>query len=121
MDDGPVNDETPTAGPGSDRSDAGRAPLHVPVLLDRAIELLGPAITRRSEDGDGAVLIDATLGLGGHSAAFLQRFPGLRLIGIDRDTRALALATERLAEFGPRVTTVHLTYDNIPDALAAAG
>ena len=61
--------------------------IHTPVMLERTIELLAPAI-----DGDGAVLVDATLGMGGHSLAVLERFPGATVIGLDRDTEALAIA-----------------------------
>jgi 16S rRNA (cytosine1402-N4)-methyltransferase len=90
--------------------------IHTPVLLDRCVELLGPALQR-----DGAVFVDATLGMGGHSEAFLDRFPGIRLVGLDRDTDALRIAGERLARFGDRVTLVHTVYDGIADALASAG
>ena len=55
--------------------------IHTPVLLDRCVELLAPALQE-----DGAVLVDATLGMGGHSEALLERFSGIRLIGLDRDT-----------------------------------
>ncbi|GAA2888585.1 16S rRNA (cytosine(1402)-N(4))-methyltransferase RsmH [Microbacterium esteraromaticum] len=82
--------------------------IHTPVLLERCIELLAPALQH-----DGAVLVDATLGMGGHSEAFLERFPGTRLIGLDRDTDALRIAGERLAPFGDRVTLVHTVYDEI--------
>lgn len=82
--------------------------IHTPVLLERCIELLAPALQR-----DGAVLVDATLGMGGHSEAFLERFDGIRLIGLDRDTDALRIAGERLAPFGDRVTLVHTVYDEI--------
>jgi len=58
---------------------------HVPVLLDRCVALLRPALTRQHPDGSGAVLVDATLGAGGHAERFLTELPGLRLIGIDRD------------------------------------
>src|ERR1700690_1375392 len=57
---------------------------HVPVLLDRCFALLRPALTRHHPDGSGAVLIDATVGAGGHAERFLNELPGLRLIGIDR-------------------------------------
>ena len=70
----------------------------------------------------GAVLVDATLGLGGHTEAVLDavaRRPAS--IGIDRDPHALALAGERLAPFGERVTFVHAVYDEIPDVLADLG
>ncbi|GAA2847965.1 16S rRNA (cytosine(1402)-N(4))-methyltransferase RsmH [Microbacterium arabinogalactanolyticum] len=82
--------------------------IHTPVLLERCIELLAPALAH-----DGAVLVDATLGMGGHSEAFLERFPHIRLIGLDRDTDALRIAGERLAPFGDRVTLVHSVYDEI--------
>ena len=59
-------------------------PRHVPVLLDRCLALLAPAVST-----PGAVVVDATLGLGGHSEALLSRFPELRLIGLDRDTEAI--------------------------------
>lgn len=94
---------------------------HIPVLLDRCVELLAPALTRRNSDGSDAVLIDATLGAGGHSEAFLTRFPGLTLIGLDRDQTALRLAGERLAPFGDRVKLVHTEYDGIDDALVRSG
>lgn len=89
---------------------------HTPVLLERCIELLAPALQR-----PGAVLVDATLGMGGHSEAFLERFPDIHLIGLDRDTDALRLAGERLARFGDRVTLVHTVYDGIAQAAASAG
>lgn len=91
--------------------------IHTPVLLDRCVELLAPAL----QDG-GAVLVDATLGMGGHSEALLERFPGIRLIGLDRDTDALKIAGERLARFRDRVTLVHTVYDEIGlHAQGAAG
>ena len=89
--------------------------LHTPVLLARTVELLAPALTSA-----GAVLVDATLGLGGHAEAFLTRFPELVLVGIDRDEEALALAGERLAPFGERVRLVHAVYDAVPEALESA-
>ncbi|MGB3731162.1 16S rRNA (cytosine(1402)-N(4))-methyltransferase RsmH [Microbacterium sp.] len=82
--------------------------IHTPVLLERCIELLAPALAH-----DGAVLVDATLGMGGHSEAFLERFPNIRLIGLDRDTDALRIAGERLAPFADRITLVHSVYDEI--------
>lgn len=94
---------------------------HVPVLLGRSDELLGPAITRDAADGAGAVMIDATLGLGGHSEYFLRTYPGLQVIGLDRDPSALEIAGARLEPFGDRVTLVHTRYDGIVDALEVAG
>ncbi|MET0735859.1 MAG: 16S rRNA (cytosine(1402)-N(4))-methyltransferase RsmH [Microbacterium sp.] len=90
--------------------------LHTPVLLDRCAELLAPALAK-----DGAVFVDATLGMGGHSEALLERFPDVRLVGLDRDTDALRLAGERLARFGDRVTLVHTVYDGIAEAVVSAG
>jgi len=90
--------------------------IHTPVLLERCIELLAPALTP-----PGAVLVDATLGMAGHAEAFLQRFPELTLVGLDRDPEALAIARERLAPFGDRVHLVHTVYDGIGDALTELG
>lgn len=94
---------------------------HVPVLLDRCVELLAPALTRQSADGQGATLVDATLGAGGHTERFLSQFPGLRVIGLDRDTTALDIAGARLARFGDRLQTVRTRYDGIVAALAESG
>jgi 16S rRNA (cytosine1402-N4)-methyltransferase len=80
-------------------------------MLDRCVELLTPALTRHAADGDGAVLVDATLGAGGHAERFLTDLPGLRLVGLDRDPNALRIAGERLAPFGDRVTFVRTRYD----------
>ncbi|WP_108637973.1 16S rRNA (cytosine(1402)-N(4))-methyltransferase RsmH [Mycobacterium rhizamassiliense] len=94
---------------------------HVPVLLERCVELLAPALTRHHPDGSGAVLVDATLGAGGHTERFLTELPGLRVIGLDRDSGALDIARDRLAAFGDRITLVHTRYDGITDALAESG
>lgn len=90
--------------------------IHTPVNLARTLELLSPALAVPE-----AVLVDATLGMGGHAEAFLEAFPTLTLVGIDRDTDALAIAGARLARFGDRVRLVHAVYDEWPKALAAAG
>ena len=90
--------------------------LHVPVMLERTIELLGEAI--RDHD---AVLVDCTLGLGGHTEAFLATFPRLTVIGIDRDASALALAAKRLEKFGDRAKFSHATYDKIQEVLSEHG
>ncbi len=94
---------------------------HVPVMLRRAHELLAPAITANSPDGAGAVMVDATLGMGGHSEHFLRAFPGLRLIGLDRDPQALGIAGNRLAPFNDRITLAHTLYDGIADVLESSG
>jgi len=90
--------------------------LHKPVMLERCIELLGEAL-----QSDKAVLIDGTLGLAGHSEAFLQRFPKLTLVGIDRDLNALKLAKERLANYSNRVHLVQGIYSDIPEILEDLG
>lgn len=92
---------------------AGSEPRHEPVLLARVLELLAPALER-----PGAVLVDGTLGLGGHSEAALAAFPAARVVGIDRDPAALRRAGERLAPYGERFTGVHATYDELPEVLA---
>jgi 16S rRNA (cytosine1402-N4)-methyltransferase len=89
---------------------------HVPVLLERCLELLAPTVT-----GDAPVVVDATLGLGGHTEAMLQRFADVHVIGIDRDPDALQRARTRLAPYGDRVTFVHAVYDEIASAVADAG
>lgn len=90
---------------------------HVPVLLERCVELLTPALTRHHLDGSGATLVDATLGAGGHAERFLTELPGLRLIGLDRDPDAIGIAGGRLTRFGERVTLVQARYDAIADAM----
>jgi 16S rRNA (cytosine1402-N4)-methyltransferase len=90
--------------------------IHTPVMLERTIELLAPAVSH-----PGAVVVDATLGMAGHAEAFLQRFPELVLIGLDRDTDALAIAGERLAPFGDRVHLVHTVYDRFEESLDQFG
>jgi 16S rRNA (cytosine1402-N4)-methyltransferase len=92
------------------------AQLHQPVLLERCIELLAPAI-----EGKSAILVDCTLGLGGHTEAFLDRFPELTVVGLDRDPKALKLAGERLARFGARAIFCHVVYDQIGEALEDLG
>ncbi|WNG85621.1 16S rRNA (cytosine(1402)-N(4))-methyltransferase RsmH [Mycobacterium sp. ITM-2016-00317] len=93
---------------------------HVPVLLDRCVELLAPALTRTSADGEGAILVDATLGAGGHSERFLTQFPAVRVIGLDRDPDALQIAGRRLARFADRVALVRTRYDGIEQAVEQA-
>lgn len=88
---------------------------HVPVMRDRMAELLAPAVERF---GAEAVLIDGTLGAGGHTEHFLTVFPDARVIGVDRDPNALAQASERLAPFGERFTPVQMRFDAVGDAIA---
>jgi 16S rRNA (cytosine1402-N4)-methyltransferase len=90
--------------------------LHQPVMLQRAIEILGPCLTE-----ENAILVDGTLGLGGHAEAFLNAFPNLTLIGIDRDQNALRLAAERLQPFESRIHLVHSTFDEIGKVISDLG
>src|SRR5690349_9797190 len=92
------------------------SPSHVPVLLDRVVALVAPALAE-----PGSVLVDATLGLGGHSEAVLTRCPQAHVVGVDRDVHALDLARKRLEPFAERITLVHAVYDEIPEVLAEAG
>jgi 16S rRNA (cytosine1402-N4)-methyltransferase len=89
---------------------------HVPVLLERVLALLSPAIADRP-----AVVVDATLGLGGHAEALLAAHPQLTLVGLDRDPNALTRSRERLARFGERVHLVHARYDRMPEILEGLG
>lgn len=90
--------------------------LHVPVLLDRVVALLAPALVE-----PGSVLVDATLGLGGHAEAVLAKCPTAHVVGLDRDTEALRSAGLRLTAMAERTTLVHAVYDEIPRVLDELG
>lgn len=94
------------------------AAIHQPVLLDDCVSLVTPALNHPD-----AVVVDCTLGLAGHSTAFLKAAPQARLIGIDRDAEALGLATRRIAEagFSDRFTPVHAAFDALADVLDSRG
>jgi 16S rRNA (cytosine1402-N4)-methyltransferase len=85
-------------------------------MLARVRELLAPAL-----EVDGSVLVDATLGLAGHSSDLLLHCPRAHLVGIDRDPHALAVAAERLAPYADRIHLVHATFDQLPRLLADLG
>ncbi|HEY3498601.1 MAG TPA: 16S rRNA (cytosine(1402)-N(4))-methyltransferase RsmH [Polyangiaceae bacterium] len=87
--------------------------FHAPVMLGEMLAALAQA--------PGMVFVDATLGGAGHSSALLRSRPEVRLFGFDRDPRAIAAATARLAEFGARATVTHAAFDEIEAALDAAG
>ncbi|MDT7551366.1 MAG: rRNA (cytosine1402-N4)-methyltransferase [Actinomycetota bacterium] len=87
----------------------------MPVLLERCVGLLAPALTDPS-----AVVVDCTLGMGGHAEALLRSTPA-RLVGLDRDPEALRRSTDRLAPYAARTTLVHAVYDELPQVLAALG
>ncbi|MFM6977985.1 MAG: 16S rRNA (cytosine(1402)-N(4))-methyltransferase RsmH [Micrococcales bacterium] len=97
-------------------SEKSASELHVPVMLERTLEILGESL-----NGADAILVDCTLGLGGHTEAFLERFPELTVVGIDRDLNALDLAGKRLARFGNRFKFAHATYDQILEVLDELG
>ncbi|CAB4537423.1 MAG: 16S rRNA (cytosine(1402)-N(4))-methyltransferase RsmH [Actinobacteria bacterium] len=92
------------------------ANLHEPVMLHRCLDLLASSL-----HGSNPVVIDATLGLGGHTEALLSSHPTLTVIGFDRDPVALELASERLSKFGERFRGVLATYDQIQSVLDELG
>jgi 16S rRNA (cytosine1402-N4)-methyltransferase len=85
-------------------------------MLDRVLALLAPALS-----GHPAVVVDATVGLGGHAEALLAAHPQLTLVGLDRDAAALEHSERRLAPFRDRLRLVHTRYDRMPDALDSLG
>lgn len=87
---------------------------HIPVMRDRMAELLAPSVEKL---GHQAVIVDGTLGAGGHTEHFLRTFPQARVIGIDRDARALASASERLRPFGDLFVGVRTRFDGLGAAI----
>ncbi|PKQ32919.1 MAG: 16S rRNA (cytosine(1402)-N(4))-methyltransferase [Actinobacteria bacterium HGW-Actinobacteria-2] len=92
------------------------AATHIPVLAQRILEILAPALSE-----PGSIYVDGTLGLGGHARLVLAACPNAQLIGIDRDPNALAIAAERLADFGDRVQLFQAIYHELPEVLDEAG
>ena len=93
-----------------------RQPGHTPVMRDRMVEL----VQRGAESSDAPVtpvIVDGTLGAGGHTEAFLEAMPQVVVVGLDRDPNALAEANERLARFGERFVSYRTRFDGITDAL----
>jgi 16S rRNA (cytosine1402-N4)-methyltransferase len=86
---------------------------HRPVMPEEVIDLLAP--------GRGGLVIDATLGMGGHTELILDRFPNVRVMGLDRDAESLAMARERLARFGDRFVGVHRDYRELRTVMAEYG
>lgn len=101
--------------PFQDAASEGSA-AHVPVLLERCVALLAPALT-----GPAPVVVDCTLGLGGHAEALLMAVPECRLIGLDRDPEALRRSATRLSSYAGRTRFVHAVYDELPDVLDRLG
>ena len=95
---------------------------HVPVMLDRVVSLLAPALEPPDSEsaGDG-VMVDCTLGLGGHAEALLRACPTVRLVGLDRDPEALAAARRRLEPYADRITLVEAVYDQLSEVLRRLG
>ncbi len=83
---------------------------HEPVLFSEVLEALEP-------NRDDGVLVDATVGLGGHAEALLERNPGVRLVAIDRDPEALDRSRQRLGRFGDRATFVRGRHESLIDIL----
>jgi len=90
---------------------------HISVMRDTCVDLLTPAIGK----SESPVVVDATLGLGGHSEALLDSNPNLVLIGIDRDLDAIVKAKNRLAKFENRVKLNHAIFDEITDVVNSFG
>ncbi len=95
---------------------SGFADVHDPVMRDRIVDLLRPALQR-----PGSVYVDGTLGLAGHARAILEACPEARLVGIDRDPDAHEVARERLGALADRATLVRAVYDELPEVLADLG
>lgn len=90
--------------------------MHKPVMLERCVELLAPCLERPN-----SVFVDATLGLGGHSEAVLEAYPGTCLIGIDRDDHALTKSAARLSRFKDRITLVKARHEELSTVLKNVG
>src|SRR5690349_9911889 len=88
-------------------------PSHISVLLSEIVEMVEP----QPDD----VVVDATLGLGGHSKALLERQPELRLVGLDQDADAIKIAKETLKPYGDRVTVIQTNFVDIGDAISGLG
>lgn len=106
-----ADDTTASAEPASSAADDGF--VHVPVMLDEVVALLEPV--------PAGLVVDATLGGAGHAAAVLDARPDVRLLGIDRDGDALAVAARRLERFGDRVQFHHGRFDEMTDVVQSLG
>jgi 16S rRNA (cytosine1402-N4)-methyltransferase len=91
----------------------GTAEGHRPVMTERVLALLGPAL-----EPPGSILVDATLGRAGHASALLERHPGLEVVGVDADDAAIEESRRLLTAYQDRVRLVHAAFDQIPEILA---
>lgn len=94
---------------------------HTPVLLERCVELVGAGVAAAREAGVAPVVVDGTLGMGGHAEGILEAFPDVRVIGLDRDIDALDRARARLSAYSDRLTPVHAVDDELDDVLDDLG
>ncbi len=83
---------------------------HIPVLRDQVVPLFASV--------PPGVVVDATVGGGGHSAALLAAYPELRVVGLDRDQVALDAAQERLASFGDRITLIRSPFSALEEVVS---
>lgn len=90
--------------------------VHEPVMVQEVLDYLGLAQPLTGE----RLIVDGTVGAGGHAAALLEADAGIRLLGLDRDPQILAHAERRLAPYGERVALAHASYADLPEALAAS-
>lgn len=90
---------------------------HTSVMLDRCLALLTPSLSKK----ENPIVVDATLGFGGHSLSLLERFKNVRIIGLDRDQSALESAQQRLSHYSDRLTVFHAVYDQMPEILNQLG
>lgn len=102
----------------SDADGATSRSGHVPVFLDRTIELFRPVVEAAAAADRRPVLVDGTLGLGGHTSHLLATFDELRVIGVDRDPEALDIATRRLTAFRDRFIPVHSRFDHLDTVIS---
>jgi len=105
-----IADKRRIAGDSMNEAEAGSFD-HQPVMVDEIVQLFAPV--------PAGVVLDATLGGGGHSARLLSEYPDLQVLGIDRDPHALAAAKRRLAPFGDRVRTARTRFDDLTNVMEA--
>lgn len=96
-----------------------RQPQHIPVLLDRVLEIFAPALDSSRQPESSAIFIDCTLGLGGHSAKILESYPHVQLIGIDQDEQAITIARETLSRIAPKLAPI-IIHDNFANGFNEA-